>query len=915
MRDEIQAFRSLSFHESPEVTKGLIQNAALAVRVFRPRKALSAKTKAQLETVSLSDLSMAVLDCYDVPWKKTSEGFEVDAPIFVADVPERAEFRTYAQNLLMRLSGTHPPFSEQQGSLITGPVGCGKSKLTSLLALSVAATSLQPKPLLIHYECAGDQSNVLFTHIIAAGLLKAKLSTIDRLIEEPLTMARLRSITPKASVILFIDEVQRMFQPGDATITTALGPTTRSDALAGQISWMESKWPRSLLSGSASSLNNLFYRIDLAPSSVFPSKMPRSVNSTKFTRARTRRLESSSSLIPIVADFEREFQLSVRAASEPSLERDPDTGVPVQFSLRNRKWLQTEVRSLSDADAGDTLPDRNKALATNYLRRFLKSDVEDDNLLLFAAFVFSRGIPRVLKDLRGKDQAPIEGLQSFIPEEVRTLWCHMASFLLQRDEPGFQKKLEDTVREMKTLTYPTQVLTDVMNFEDLALFTIDIPDLVARIPGAAGSIPSDAMMVEFVDRGYILWDKERSRVSFASVADFVLTRLSVTADVREFHLLALLFNECGKEHERIAIGSLQQAANSRLSDPGVQSLLRRIGLLPNTLAETPWVLNEGARAFIDLCPLRRDVPTPFPSRPVFVSTIADAEGPPRGGSGKRTKIRKEKPSRTSPTDGADASEGVQGLKPESSTPDLLLSESSDFFHECLEQAFPTAKVEPNAEALELVRNPTVRKGTLAFTFATSGKEGRSRTVHEAFGLDPSQRSRPVIFKPAPDRFKLDWILVNPDESISVLQMKHGGSPIREKKAVVEVTAGATVLRSWLGHQGVKSWDTVPIRRVFWSTQPVEETKTVKIPPGVIAESAGVEWLDKFTIAPIWSAEVVQILFHCNKQDQWGVGGEARRASVDLLVQKSLPKLLLEAAQGCGAAVTTPSPSDESAEPQ
>lgn len=839
-----------------------------SVSVFRPRKAFPSALYPQLADISLSDLSRQVLDCFDFPWKRTSTSHSFAGPLFITDIPERDEFRTAAQTLLMKLANQLPVLQEQQGFLVAGPVGCGKTTLTHLLALS--ATAMYPNSILINVECQGDTSAVFFSNIIAAGLLKSGLLTKDEVATTMWSIHKIRELVEQKfhhslDVLLFVDEAQRMFEAKNAPIQTPLGGTTRAQVLLGEARTLESSWPRTFISGSASSLVNLFFRADLVPSTVFPSRMGRPLNDSKLKSATLRRIQTTKSVIVALADLERELQMAARVSEGlAELERDPETSLPMEVSDKNRAWIQARVQELS----GDTW-----VHATKYARRFFDRDIKDERLVFFLALLFSRGVPRALKDLRDSSSTKITSLESFVPEAVRSLWFQMAKYLLLEKKGA---DLNRVLRDLGDVEFRTQNIADVLPDEDLAVLSIHIPTLIATVPEAAKVLADATTLTNWVDRGYVLWNESHKLLSFASVADFAITRLLAATEVRHFELLALLFNKLGEEHERIAVGALELAARTRFDEPDVRGVLSRIGL--DTTDEE--------REFLTLRSLVRDRLVPFPTADELRILLGRSSTGPQadevdtesGGGGD-----------DDPDSAATAHEiGSGDIPPRSRTVDLLVSEAARQCRSLMTTAFPPksrkTKTIPGIPFLTSVREEFVslESDSLLLRFASLRREPASRNVHEAFDLEPGLRSEPVLFKPAPDFFKANWILVNPDQSLSVIQMKHGGSPIDERNSVVEITAGAKVLRSWLGHRGVPNWATVPIRSVVWCLRPtVESTWVAKepVPTGAIAKAVGVEWLNKHDVAPIWSAEAVHILFHNNKHELWGVEGQLDRARV------------------------------------
>lgn len=300
LESKISSAPNATHEETPEASRRTIERLLGSVRVLRPRKPLAVDfVDNALETASLSSIARAVFDCYDIPWKKEASALTLEFSPFVTDTPERREFLEYSRALLRRLTGQLPPLPEQKGTLITGPVGCGKSTLAGYLALSIA--SITGKALVVHFECIEDMQGVLFWHIMAAGLVKAGVATIDDVVKFPFSFAHLKDLLePGTEALLFTDETQLMFRPKDVDIRIEGRTTSRSMALFGNVKSMESRWPRSIVSGSASSLFNLFFDSGRCSPSDFPSKMPELVNRTKFTNATVKRLASSSSVEAIV---------------------------------------------------------------------------------------------------------------------------------------------------------------------------------------------------------------------------------------------------------------------------------------------------------------------------------------------------------------------------------------------------------------------------------------------------------------------------------------------------------------------------------------------------------------------------------------------------------------------------------------
>lgn len=856
------------------------------VEVLRPRSEIPRSAFPELPHATLANLSALVRGSFDASWEQRGRASALQSPVFITDVDERRDFTAALRGLLGELTGASNSLPERNATLITGPVGCGKSTLSDLFALAVAA--LFRNALFIRFECAGQADSVFFSEIIAAGLQKSGLVSPDEVAECEWFLPSLRALakTKKLHVVLFVDETQRLFGSPNHAVHRSTGVTWRSKELENEVNYLESKWPRTFLSGSASSLTNLFYLPHLVSPQLFPSKMMRPVNGSKFTVVSMSRLRSSGSVAPIVADLEREFQLFRRVNAEVGLERDAD-GTPLAASESNRRWLEAAIDDLSDRGKECTVEESNRTRATAYLRRFLWDGVEDDQLIFFLALLYSRGIPRELKALRGRVDPAVSSIYSLFPERVRALWMQMASFLLRQPDPKLQDSLEHAVRDLGSLSYRTQYLSDVLQSEDLSVLQINIDELCATIPGVV--IPDVATLTDWVDRGYLLWDHVHNRISFASVADFALTRLSAAMEVHHLHLLALLFNECGKEHERIAVLSIRDAAKSRFHEPSVRNALACLGLV-RAGKSPPWITVRDGIESMDIHTLMGDCPVTFPPIGDFKRSLLSRGAIPT--------LKKSKRSKTTP-----GSEAEDIFRSKLSTSDVLARAAEEecdvVMSKSITQAPKDGRSAARASLEKLTSSRTkfnaVGKKSLLFHFATTRSDAVKRSVHEALGIDPALRSQPVILKPHPDEFRFDWILVNPDESVSVIQMKHGGSPIDERATTVAVAAGAKVLRAWLGHRGVSRWATLPIRPVVWCVRPTTESQWVAKDPsfvtGSIAAAVGVEWLDRTAIAPLWPADVVQILFYWNKQGLWGVECEKERAKVAISSRLSLAKAL------------------------
>lgn len=870
------------------------------VKVLRPRKVISEDIVSRINRVTFSELAREVLECFDFPWGRSGRTAFVAAPVFVTDLAERRRFEVSARSLLARMVGAAIVVPEAKGFLVTGPVGCGKSTLTSLLALSV--TALWKKSILVHFECSGQAGNVFFSEIIAAGMLKAGIVSEEELRPQTWNLRGLQGLSERkgVDVILFVDETQRLFGGANQMVMRHGGPVLRSKELEDEVNSLESVWPTSFLSGSASSLKSLFFNPGEASSTLFPSKMMRPVNDTKFRSTAVHRLVDSSSIGPVVADIDRQFQLVHLVNTSADLERDSD-GMPIDGSEHNRRWLLARVDELSDGFSGPAFEERSRARAAAYLRKFLWDGEDDDQMLFFIALLYSRGVPRTLKVLQEAEHQALSGLTSFVPDLVRLLWLNMARFLHLAGDATVQASLNDAIRNLDSMTYLTSVLSEVAATEDLSLFRIRVEDLLVTIPGA--TIPNSSTLAEWVDRGFILWDSATNSISFASVADYALTRLSSMMEVRQFKLLSLLFNESGKEHERIAVSSIKDAAELRFDDPRVRHVLERLGLVSDS---SSWVDERAGKTSLAIHVLWDNVNVPFPTVDAFQGSVStDVDVPKR----KRKSKQKVK-------GGISVREETASGK-RLSVSDILVREAEDACTTVLHQALSASSLGIELTPMELREFISIGDSSSLNHLASTRSDATTRSVHEAFGLDPKYWAKPIIFKPHPDDFRVDWIVVNPDESMSVIQMKHGGSSVSERDAVAAVAAGAKVLRAWLAHRGVPNWETLTIHPVMWTTRPTVESQWVSKQThkeGSIAALVGVEWLTKGTIAPIWSSEAIQIMFNGNKEKLWGVETEMDRAKAELATQPRILALLNDAARGITGEISSPSGSWRRASP-
>lgn len=878
-----------------------------SVEVYQPRQALSAAFQERLEHTTLSELARSTLSCYDFPWGGGSAvSSNWMAPIFTTDVPERDEFLLQTKALLLRSVGRLPPLPEQNAILVKGPVGSGKTTLGLLMALSIAA--LKMNSVVVRFDCVGDLSFTTFSPIVAASLLKAGMVTEKEAIDAATSLPALRELamTRFANVVFFVDEAQLMFSASNSLLHLPGRAKSRAEMIAEEISSFERFWPFSILTGSSSSLSNLLFNPDLTPLSVFPSKITRPVNNTKFKQAPVHRLRDSHSIERVTADLERTFQLSVLAQRDPDVERNPASGFPDATSQMNRDWLVKHIDDLTDGPVIRRAEETRKR-AISFLRRFLSDRIEDERMLLFVALLYSRGIPRVLKDLVTEGGKHVLRTQDFIPPRVRALWRSMARYLLLEPDPEFQEKLQTKVRELGEVLHPSEGAFNLIRSEELALLRIHIPLLFSTVPEAVVGFPERATLMEWVDRGYILWNEDAQLISFTSVADFALTRLSVAMQVDHVELLALLFNQLGEEHERIAVSSIAEAAADRFTDPRVRGLLDRIGLVPSQTqalsAKVVVLKNTTTLAFPSVKRFRttvRDLQFELePRRPTkkesaakapddLVSSSDEEAGSMNSGSGDTPTLP------LVPPPGFRVRVVDPRFPPKMSTINILLHEAKQLCYGSVVKARLQATQTPRPSVHLHDEYIGIPDGSLLHHFATY-ESLPEQTIHSAFNIN--QRSFPVLFKPSPDHFRIGWILLNPDASLSVIQMKHGESSIDEEETTVELSAGAMVLRAWLGNQGVREWRTTPIRRVVWSLRPTVEGTFVKkerIETGRFAAAFGVDWLDKFAIAPVWSAEVVQVLFHAFKEETWGVVGEKERASVNLKSNLELSSLIRDA---------------------
>lgn len=843
-------------YDTPDQRSDRLSHAMSVVNVLRPRSTLPATARDRLTTMSLSELSRVALDCYNFPWSgDPAQWVTFHGPAFVSDIPERADFAATARMLLLRRTGFAPQAPEQNGLLVAGPVGCGKTTLTYLLTLAFAA--MNEKFVLIHFDCRGDMRSFLFSQIVAAGLAKAGVVSKQEAADALPHLTVLEELAKKkgVDVALFVDEAQRMFMPENALILLPGYGSPRADFIESEVDTLQRSWPKTFLSGSASSLEKLFYTPQAASSIMFPSKISKAANQTKLLQTSISRIRDTSSLVVVLSDLERDVQLSRLALAAPELERDPVTLLPLQFSDRNREWLKRTTEDLSDRGSQCPLEDRNRVRAVEYLRRYLGTEIEDERMLLFAALLFSRGVPRVLKELSRKKEKPILSLQALFPAAVRSFWSAMAGYILAQPNRTLQEKLKEYTRDLSLLTYPSETISTLAEREDVALIKMDAALLRASNPSLAQAFPTRDTLVEWVDQGFIEWDESTQTISFASFTDFVLTRLNASMRLRHVELLALMFNALGHEHERIAIAAIREAAKTRFLEPRVRAVLQRIGVVPA----------DGAAEAVDVCPLWETMELSFPSI-------------------QELRVLMER-------SGYD-SHFASGL----STIRLLLEEATSHCHSLVSEALePSSAAKTHRSEAHICADLSrIPEGSTLHRFATLSRRGtRTRTVHEAFDLEPNRCS--YLLTPTPDHFKVDWILVNPDSSISLIQVKHGKTAVSEEGSVLELLAGRLVLRAWLGFQGVPNWATTPIRPVVWSVRPTVESeyrKRTRKPPRSIASKVGVEWLDKKTIAPVWPAEVVQLLFNLYKEELWGVESERERAGVSVRDTLTVASLLL-----------------------
>lgn len=567
--------------------------------------------------------------------------------------------------------------------------------------------------------------------------------------------------------------------------------------------------------------------------------------------------------------WEREYQLGLRAAKDPRLERDPATGIPLSSSESNRVWLRDAIDDLSDLESNESRHLRQRQRAVEYLRRHLSLEVVEDQMLLFAALLYSRGVPRVLKSLQrvglGEDSFVL--FDVFVPRDVQVLWLQMATFIANTSNPSVQRKLGEAVRSVTSLSN--------INPRDLSALEISIPEFFATIPDARATFPDEATLSDWIDRGLVCWDKARATISFATFADFAITQASSEFQPDRFRLLSLLFNESGKEHEVLAVQSLREAALNRLHTPGVRAVLHRLGLVAE---QSSGSLASG----VELLVKWENHPVPFPNVNVVKLRVNRIPVPSFDESVKLgTNMDRV---RTQAASVADAR-----FRPRVSLPTLLMEGATKSCravinaHVSRTGACNYAGLQRDAGRLFHIDPSTAEGGneSLLFDFATIPQDSVARTIHDALEIDELSRSLPVLIKPYTDRIVADWILVQPDESLTLIQMKHGESAIDERETLVDVAAGVKVLRALLGHRGVANWATTPIQGVVWSLRPTAESQwaTNSIPEGNIAKAIGVSWLTKADLAPIWTAEVVRALFFFNKEVQWGVVNEKERARV------------------------------------
>lgn len=708
-------------------------------------------------------------------------------PFFLPECEYRAQVLSRVRWYVDNFINPHAA-PDHQCTLLTGPVGSGKTSLA--LAMGLLPIIVRPgKAACVFYEAKSGQE-VLPAEMLLAGLYRGGVFTREDVKNMGSSAGEILNAVAESgyAVMFVVDEAQRLFQPDVRGWANELKDQIEDLAVTGTTL-------STIFSGS-SSLSDLFFNPDAVSTKRFPSKAIEPFNSTKIHSLVSPRVGSADDLDLLLADLRRD------AILERSL-----------GAATNAKW-NSIAKLIREVDRLD--PQR---LREEHLKDLLGASFVDHAqwpTLRMNAWIYSRGLPRRLKTASvSKREAAI-----IIPWHARRVLKGMYDLLTRNPETRGSIEAAVARGDFSLLGYcgKNEASGDLDLDDKMNLFAVQLSDLRKVIPA---SEMSPRVLESLVDEGYItriqkpLSDVEWIR--FSSALDYVLLSDGIELP-SNLSLVAVLYGK-GTDLEMISTDAMQHAFRTRFESRGVQRVASCLGI--SSKLESATVLTDVGKKQVDF----------------------------RGVDEFRAFLAANFP--------ALLAEVPAGKKTADVLADSLEPNFDAFVYEC-SMIHPEAVPSFSAASLsDLPRHSLIEAFSL-FTHHSSAD-----SVYEAFGVNV--RSGPVVFQPWPDSIGTDRVIVSPDGSLTLVQMKHGFSGVKDEQVARRLFVGVQLLRSWLRGKGVAVWNSVPIRRVLWTTQDIpSDSKCFK---------TGVCVLQKKDFAPMWRTEMLRLLVLNKKEHEWGVEDE------------------------------------------